>query len=641
MMSKRVAGVLLLLVLSVAHAADTASAELDAVREQLVALDIEKAIAALDGILERPGLSEAERVDALDLRAQAHAASDDLAGAEKDYRAILELRAGYVPNSEVTSKKAMDRFVKLRATMVGTVQLDVDPKDASITMDDRPVAVDAQGSFPAIAGERRLKFTRNGFDPLDDVVHAVAGADTILKIRMVPNARGLVVRTDVPGVAVTLDGASRGVTARPAADGVAADAPFELEVQNVPIGEHELSLSKSCFASENVPAIVSVDLADRSPKRLPLVTMRPARTRVTAAGAQYPGELRIDGERVASLPLTSFSMCPGVRSLEVAAAGRVVWSGTITTEESDVTLDFTPRPNVVLVGSAWPKSWDDVLSVWSRKDRIDAPAGVDLFSREGWESIPLPPGTDVALGVVSHAGVGGGDRTVLYSPALREVEDRAAPPTLASPAWVATTIGIVPVDGPAGAVIVGSVSPQGPAGKAGLLAGDRVLSIGGRSVASAAAARGVITGLGNKVPVALEVASPALPPRKIECLPETVLSIRDDGGSRAVRAAWASVDAAAGGADGPLALFQLAMLLESAGQDAAALAAWRGVRAAGSGALSARAWYAEGTGLQAAGKRPEAIEAFKRAKTEGLAIGDPTLVAAADDRLADLGVASR
>ena len=171
---------LLLVVLSVARAADTTSHELDAVREQLVALDIENALAALQTILERPGLGEAERVDALDLRAQAHAASDDLAGAEKDYRAILELRAGYAPNPEVTSKKAMDRFAKTRASMIGTVLLDLDPKDAELTVDDRPVAIGAQGSFPAVAGERRLRLTRSGFDPLDDVVHAVAGTDTLV-----------------------------------------------------------------------------------------------------------------------------------------------------------------------------------------------------------------------------------------------------------------------------------------------------------------------------------------------------------------------------------------------------------------------------------------------------------------------------
>ena len=632
----------MLVVLSVARADDTTAHELDAVREQLVALDIENALAAISAILGREGLSEAERVDALDLRAQAHAASDDLAGAEKDYRAILELRAGYAPNPEVTSKKAMDRFAKTRASMVGTVLLDLDPKDASLTVDDRPVVLGAQGAFPAIAGERHLKFTRNGFDPLDDVVHAVAGTETIVKIRMVPNARTIVVRTDLPGVAVSLDGVARGVTARPAGDGVAADAASTLELADVAIGEHELGLSKSCFASESFQAMVIVDLADRSPKLLPQVTMRPARARVTATSASYAGELRIDGERAASLPLTSFEMCPGIRSLEVVASGRVVWSGTVTAEEEDVTFDFTPRPNAALVGAAWPKSWDEALNVWSRKDRIDAPAGVDLLAREGWDKVPLPPGTDVALGVIPNAGVGGGDRTVLYSPALREVEEWGAAPALASPSWVVATIGVVPIDGPPGTVTLASVAPQGPAAKAGLLAGDRILAIGGRSVTTAAAAREAISGLSTKVAAALDVASPSLAARKVECLPVAVTRMRGDAGSRAVRAAWASVDAAAGGPDGAIALFHLALLLDGAGQDAAALAAWRGVRAAGSsGALFARSWYAEGAGLQAAGQRSEAIEAFTRAKSEAVAIADPALAAAANDRLADLGVASR
>jgi hypothetical protein len=61
---------------------------------------------------------------------------------------------------------------------------------------------------------------------------------------------------------------------------------------------------------------VRVDLADRSPERLAVVTMRPARARVTVAGTRTVGELRVDGEAVAQLPWTSFTMCPGHRTVE-------------------------------------------------------------------------------------------------------------------------------------------------------------------------------------------------------------------------------------------------------------------------------------------------------------------------------------
>jgi tetratricopeptide (TPR) repeat protein len=620
------------------------SQELDAIRDQIVALKIEQAIAALNAILERPGLAEATQVDALDLRAEAHAASGDLDDAEKDYRAILELRPGYAPNPQATAKKAMARFAKTKAAMVGTIHLDLDPKDAALTVDDRPVTVLADGAVPMVAGERRLRFTRRGFDTLDDVAHAVAGQDTLLKIRLVPNARNVVVRTDVDGVSVTLDGVAAGVTARDTGQGSAPGAASVLVLDDVGIGEHELRLSKSCYATETREEIVSVDLADRSAKLLPVGVMQPARTRVTATGAGYDGELRVDGERIAALPATSFAICPGSRLIESYASGRVVWSGTVAADETDLTLDLTPRPNAVLVGPAWPASWVATASGWSLRGRIDAPTGVDLSTRDGWGQVALPPGTDLAVAVIPGSGVTGADRTVLYSPALHEVADPATAPPAAPPVFTVATLGAALVDGDAGAVVLASVDAGGAAEKAGLMRGDRVLAVSGRAAANAAAARTTIVELGPRAKVALDVVSPSGGPRKVECVTDAeprLPAFRGDDASRVLCAAWAVVEAASGGADAGPALAGLASLLESAGQGAASLDAWRRVRATGGGRLAARAAYAIGAGFQAEGKRAEALEAFQQAKSEAAQLGDAALEAAANDRLADLGVVPR
>ena len=651
-MTRRITvGLAVFLIISVGKAADPPvssgdatpmTQELNAIRDQLVALDIEKALAAVDAFLERPELPDATRIEALDLRAQAHVASDDLDAAEKDYRAILQMHAAYVPGRDVTSKKAMDRFVKIRASMIGTVHLDLDPKDATLTVDGRPVAVAADGAFPAVAGDRSLRLTHKGFDTQDVAVHAVAGRETFVKIGLVPNARSLVVRTDVDGVAVTLDGVDSGVTSRSGDAGSPAPAPAVLTIEDVAIGEHTIRLAKSCFAAESLEEMVSADLADRSPKLLRVVAMRPARTKVTATGATYEGELRVDGERVASLPLTSFAMCPGQRALEVAASGRVVWSGSVAAEESELTVDLTPRPSAILVGAAWPKAWAEAGGAWSLRDRIDLPAGADLTSAEGWTAVGLPPGTDLALGVIPRAGIAGEERIVLYGPALHEVEERALAPRSSRPPWSVATLRAVLVDREAGAVVVASVSPGGPASRAGLAPGDRLVAIAGHVVTRAAAARDAVAAAGIGSKLVLDVAPPSGPARKIECVasPEPRLSGNSgDDASRVLRAAWASVDAAVGGPDAAIALANLARLLERSGRETAALDAWRRVRAIGAGALVARAAYAVGAGLQADGKRAEAIEAFGQARSEGLANGDAALAAAAIDRLADLGVA--
>jgi hypothetical protein len=365
---------------------------------------------------------------------------------------------------------------------------------------------------------------------------------------------------------------------------------------------------------------------------------------VTVAGGSYQGELRVDHQHAAFLPLTTFEMCPGERALEVVSSGRVVWSGELAAEESDLTIDLTPRPNAILLGADWPGSWAVAKAAWSLQGRMDPPTGVDLTTREGWDAVMLPPGTDLALAVIVGAGVAGEDRMVLYSPALQTVEDETSPPGRSAPRWNVATLGAVLVDGADGTVVLASMLPAGPAARAGLRPGERIVAVAGRNVANAASASEAIAASEIGVTLVVDVASPSGPVRKVECTttaePRLAL-VLDDEKSRVVSAAWALAVAAAGGKDAATAFANLAILLERSGRDAAALDAWRRVRAIGSGPLSARAAYALGAGFQADGKRPEAIEALGRARAEAIQSGDGTLAAAASDRLADLGVTPR
>jgi hypothetical protein len=623
------------------RAADAAA--LDAIRGKIEALDLENALATIATLLQQPDLSDATRAGALDLRAQAHVAGDDLAAAEKDYREILELQPEYTPNPEFATKRALERFARIQAAMVGTVHLDMDPADATLTLGGRPVERTAAGSFKATAGERTLHAERRGFDPMDVPVRVVAGRETLLKVALVPNARHVVVRTDVPGVSIMVDGVPLGATALP--EGAADAAPAELMVQDVAIGEHAITLQKSCYAPETRQEIVRVDLADRSPERLALVTMRPARARVTVGGASYVGELRVDGEAVAQLPVDTFTMCPGHREVEVVASGRIVWSGIVEAGESDMTLDLTPRPSCWLVGAEWPKSWGTATSAWSRRGRIDVPPGADLTTAAGWGSVALQPGTDFALGVIARGGVAGEDRIVLYSPALGTIEERTVPPASVPPVREVRSIGAALVDSAAG-VTIATVAAVGPASTAGIKPGDRVTAVDGVKVTRAADAGAAVHRAASGAPLTLELAAPGGTRRSVSLSPVErpwVDGRTGPGESTIVRAGWAAADAAAGGADAAAAFAQLATLLERAGRKGAASDAWRKVRAlAGENpGLAARADYALGQSTASGGSATEAASLFTRAKSEAEAAGDAGLAAAAADRLADLGIVGR
>ena len=69
---------------------------------------------------------------------------------------------------------------------------------------------------PPTAGPVRLRLERKGFDPLERKIDVEPGRETPFVIRLVPNARSVVVRTEPDGVRVTVDGTAAGETARPA-----------------------------------------------------------------------------------------------------------------------------------------------------------------------------------------------------------------------------------------------------------------------------------------------------------------------------------------------------------------------------------------------------------------------------------------
>jgi len=600
--------------------------ELAAIRERITALDLEAAVASASRLLERPGLADGERADALALRAGAHVAAGELDAAEADYKAILPLRPDFAPDPALTSKKSMERLARLQARMVATLSLDLDPKDARLAVDERPV-VPAGSTLKVLAGERRLHAERTGFDPLDVPVHAVAGAETLLQLRLVPNARGLLIRTDVPAVEVVLDGARAGETA-PGADGAS------LLIPDVPIGEHTVELRKSCFATETLPAMINVDLADRSPKALAVVTMRPAAARIAPTGARYAGELRVDGAKIASAFGEPFTVCPGSRAIEVVASGRVVWSGTIEAEETDRTLDLSPRPNVALVGDEWPEAWRDFAGAVSLRGGVSPDPASDLSTLAGWKRVALPKDTDLAVAVRDA-------RVWLYAPAMGAIASADRPPSPDRPRWSGSGLDASLVDAD-GAVLVASVAPAGGAARAGVAAGDRVLAVGGKEVARASevAARLDATDPGATVPVRL--LSPGRDARTVAVpiLPDPRPVPPADRAAAIVRSAWASAEGAAGGAEAASALASLATLLEGEGRRSAAAEAWRRAKALDPRTFGVRADYALAADLAAQGKKAEAIEAFRRVREAAQGAGDAILAFAASDHLADLGVSA-
>lgn len=650
--ARTLAGLLAAILLAgAAVAAETGAAELDSARADLSAAKFDKALATLDALLARSDLAPETVAAALSLRAQARVATGDLPRAEQDWKRLLLLRPDYEPDATTTGRKARERFDRVAATVVGSLKFEIDPPEARITVDGRTVVPAADGTLRLPAGERRIGIEHPGFDPAELGATVLAGDLVPVRVRLVPNARTVLLRTEPDGVEVRLDGTLLGTTKRSEGAGstTGSSRAARLEIAELPLGEHVFELTKPCFRTTRVRVQVQVDVADRGSILLDPVALDPARAVVDVVGRPEGAEVRADGVPLGRVPVRGVTLCAGPLEVEVHAGGRVVWSSAVDLpEQGTATIEVAPRPQALLLGSeTWPAPLQEVERRWGTRAKAALPKGADLKNAAGWSGVELPADVDLAAAVLPAEGGQAVGRVVVYSPILRTVEIvDAAPRSADAPARTRASLGIRFADLPKGGAVVAEVAPGSPAASAGIVAGSRVVRIGSRDVATTREANAIVASLAVADEVALELEVPGeAQPRRVPLRPMSIPEIDPAAtgpAGRAIAAAWAAVDAA-GSPDRGLALLQLGSLLLAAGRPDAAADAFTQASSA-PGRIPGIADYLRGRALAAAGREDDARAAFAAAKeARGRARGGDgvELAPAASDHLADLGVAPR
>jgi hypothetical protein len=626
---------------------------LDAIHADLVELRFEQALSAIEALLGSNELLEDDRVEALVLRAQGHVAFGDLKAAEQDYRDILSLRAGFVPDPSMTPRKALERFEKVQAAMIGRVILRMLPPDADVTVDGRPIPVGAEGEIALVAGEHRLHASRAGFDAETQTVFVAAGRSASLELRLRPNARSVIVFTEPDGVDVTLDGTWVGRTERPDPDSIdVAGAPAQLLLENVPLGEHTIELSRDCYRNERRTDFLDVDLLNVTPKLYKKVRMIPVRATLVAESGPVGARVLVDGEDVGAIPLEPHALCPGLHEIEVRRGERRIWSDSREFSEGETTsLPVEARPNVLIVGAPdWPS---ELIRYRSMVNEVGAEARAprgDPSELSTWHGADVPRDVDLVLARRAGPREGETDTWFAYSPILEYTTPLdLARADLGRPRWTLPSWGLRTVDSEVGGALrVAQVTEGSAAAAAGIARGDRILSVGGARVASTHQLRRFLDASSWKAPLAVEWTTTEGEPRRanLRAAPSVLLESDPEGrsGSAAIRAAWALASAEGDGEWAAAAQANLALLYSAHGHHESAARSWRRVDwedRAGIGQGTAQ--YYLGRELERLGLESEAAAAYRRAAhSSGTAVDDegPRIAGAARDRLSDLGLAT-
>lgn len=608
---RRVAALCALLCLARPIAAQEAATQaLDAIRADLSQRRFERALTSIKKLLADPALGEDERVQALDARARAHVGRGELSAAEKDYAELLTLRPELVWDESMGPAKARARFDKSRKAVVGSIRLDVVPEDASVSVDGRELHLGPEKTLPLAAGTHRLNAARSGFDPQESTFQVEPDREAPVVVHLEANSLSVVIRTELPGVAVRLDGTDVGLTASSGSSGP------ELRLDEVGAGEHVFELSKPCYRTEVLERILTVDLLERAALTLGPIAQEPLRGIVELRGAERSWEVVLNGSSVTRPADDRVAVCPGPQVLEVRAGGRIVYRAeSELAADAEAVFDVVPRPNVLVLGAGEPEP--RLPDAWSVLRGAMPAADLDLSHADVWEKLVLPPDTDLVLARARSAD--GDGRFILFSPILGIVApwEPQASETL-RPSWRATTLGARLVDSRiGGSCRVVELQKDSPAARAGILVGDRIVKIADAPVGSVREAQERIAAQPRDVAFPVELLRVGQP-RTLQCTGTDTLLLEPEPPSslsRALRAAWASVDAATlPAADSSAASANLALLLARSGRHAQAVSAWGHVawpERAGIGAGTAA--YYLGVEYAALGELDQAREALRKA----------------------------
>ena len=365
----------------------TMRASFNKARERLDNLDFAGAIRELSTVIEprktvKTSDLSAEELKLLcaayDLRARGQFNLGNGKGAEGDFASLLRLNPGYAIDRQTLSPKVVDLFDRVRAKIAGILVLRADPPKARVLVDGDPVEPQEGGRVPILTGSHALRIESDGYDPYEETIAVVAGAETTKAIRLRPNRRALQFVTVPAGVAIAVDGTPAGVSAGPPTPEVMAmaqqggfdakNASAPLTLPMVAAGDHKVTFEKDCFQSRTLTVKVTLDVDQNTPLRYTPVILQDARNELRVTSTPSGADLFVDGDKKGTTPITLPGQCGGERDISVVKPDIGSWTERVRLVPGQTnTLDVRLRPTLVYVGTFRLDEWG--RAVWSDEDK--------------------------------------------------------------------------------------------------------------------------------------------------------------------------------------------------------------------------------------------------------------------------------
>jgi hypothetical protein len=319
---------------------DAADVLLAGARKLFDSLDYERALIELDKVvvLLEPRRNEAglreKLATALELRARTQFGLGATGRAREDFLTLIALLPDYELD-ETVSPRVAALFKDVRSLLVGQIALSIQPSDAQVVVDGRPVDNPAE-PIDVVSGEHTLNVTRSGYKPATVNVSVEPGRATEWRVTLERAAATLSLETQLADVEVLVNGTSRGRT---------AEGPFVLN--DLAPGTYTIELRKACHQS----LLQRVTVEQLIDYRAGPFTLAPAIGGIQV-GSSRAAQIFLDGKPIGDAPRTIDPVCEGTHIVEARTrAGRDIQRIEVRNgEKASITL--TPRPVIALLTTA-------------------------------------------------------------------------------------------------------------------------------------------------------------------------------------------------------------------------------------------------------------------------------------------------
>jgi membrane-associated protease RseP (regulator of RpoE activity) len=278
------------------------------------------------------------------------------AGGEKGMEDAAATAVRFAPSlgvSEGASQDFRTAYENVRNRLAGWIEpvCGGGPCDR-VMVDGQPKMVDRDGKIFLLEGPHAIKLSKANHKDAENQVEIVAGQRSTTTASMECIARDLDVSTTPAGVDVELDGTVRGSTQ--ALQGVVEQGT--LKIRSVPLGKHKIILRGPCLQAKEGSVTIS-NGADSDGSNgadsdctvsFEPVKLAKAQARLKLEESVGSGVVLVNGDNVKP---GTWNICPGMLTATMMENGRWVWfEQKLVRDHDELSLRPHPRPTVFYFG---------------------------------------------------------------------------------------------------------------------------------------------------------------------------------------------------------------------------------------------------------------------------------------------------